>query len=73
MPRQEMTQDRTAELLHAANKERLAGCHQLADAFMWLLTVNTSAPLPPITAHHEAVQRRRQAVKESFSAHPFAT
>lgn len=59
------------QLLDAANRERLAGCHPMADALLWLMTVNTEPvdllPKPP----SEDVQRRRQAVKDSFSTNPF--
>lgn len=62
--------ERRAGLLHAANRERLAGCHQLADAFMWLFTVDTEPALPRPASSD--VQHRRQAKKESFSASPFS-
>ena len=63
--------ERRARLLHAANRERLAGCHQLADAFLWLFTVDTEPFLPRPAS--EDVQRRRQAMKDSHTAAPFST
>jgi hypothetical protein len=38
---------RTTELLHAANKARLAGEHELANCFLCLLTLGGETPIRP--------------------------